>query len=246
MQTLWIGLFVVLILGLLVALLWWRFKGGGMDKQEKPVAVGNHPSIAQRHYGPPPAPPVAAPLVAAPPLAADNPLSQLMPEEDFRAQEEKAIQAEADRIEAEEAEQREAAEQASQQPALPEVPEAAEAPEEVPAAAPELRSSRHAAGAVSVFDALGLDEPAPVADELPAAAAPVADELPTATALDDDTVAESLFYNPFTVAAPSKNDKANNLTRAELRRRTREAIQAEAGANKAALTTLLAENNPPR
>lgn len=232
MQTLWIGLFVVLILGLLVALLWWRFKGGGMDKNEKPVVVGNHPSIAQRHYGPAPAPPVAAPLVAAPPLSADSPLSQLMPEEDFRAQEEKDIQAEADRIEAEEAEQREAAEQASQQPALSKVLEALE---EVPAAAPELRSSRHAAGAVSVFDALGLDEPAPVVNELPAAAAP-----------DDDTVAESLFYNPFTVAAPSKNDKANNLTRAELRRRTREAIQAEAGANKAALTTLLAENNPPR
>jgi hypothetical protein len=235
MQTLWIGLFVVLILGLLVALLWWRFKGGGMDKKEKPVAVGNHPSIMQRHYGPAPAPPVAPPLVAAPPLAADSPLSQLMPEEDFRAQEEKDIQAEADRIEAEEAEQREAAEQASQQPALPEVPEAAEAPEEVPAAAPTLRSLRHAAGAVSVFDALGLDELAQVVDELPTAAAP-----------DDDTVAEALFYNPFTAAAPSKNDKANSLTRAELRRRTREAIQAEAGGNKAALTTLLAENNPRR
>lgn len=245
MQTLWIGLFVVLILGLLVALLWWRFKGGGMEKKEKPVVVGNHPSVVQRHYGPAPAPPVPAPLVAAPPLDADNPLSKLMPEEDFRAQEEKDIQAEADRIEAEEAEQREAAEQASQQPALPEV---AEAPKEVevPAAAPELRSLRHAAGAVSVFDALGLDEPAPVADELPATAAPVVDELPTAAAPDDDTVPEALFYNPFTVAAPSKNDKANSLTRAELRRRTREAIQAEAGANKAALTTLLAENNPRR
>ena len=232
MQTLWIGLVVFLILGLLVALLWWRFKGGGLDQKEPPVAVENHPSIVKRHYGPTPAPPIAAPPLAAPPLAADNPLSQLMPEEDFRAQEEKAIQAEADRIEAEEAEQRAAAEQASQQPALPEV---ANAPEEAPAIVPELRSSRHAAGAVSVFDALGLDEPASVADARPTAAAP-----------DDDTVAESLFYNPFTAAAPSQNDKANSLTKAELRRRTREAIRAEAGSNKAALTTLLAENNPLR
>jgi hypothetical protein len=238
MQTLWIGLFVLLVIGLLVALLWWRFKGGGAEKKESvPVVAANHPSIVKRHYGPAPAPPVAAP-----PLAADNPLSQLMPEEDFRAQEEKDIQAEADRIEAEEAEQREAAEQASQQPALPETPE------EVPAAAPLLRSSLHGARAtVSVFDALGLDEPAPVADELPAtAAAPVADELPTAAAPDDYTVSESLFYNPFSVDAPSKNDAANRLTKAELRRRTREAIQAQAGGNKAALTTLLAESNPSR
>lgn len=243
MQTLWIGLFVLLVIGLLVALLWWRFKGGGAEKKESaPVVAANHPSIVKRHYGPAPAPPVVAPLVAAPPLAADNPLSQLMPEEDFRAQEEKAIQAEADRIEAEEAEQREAAEQASQQPALPETPE------EVPAAAPLLRSSLHGARAtVSVFDALGLDEPAPVTDELPTtAAAPVADELPTANASDDDTVSESLFYNPFSVDAPSKNDAANRLTKAELRRRTREAIQAQAGGNKAALTTLLAESNPSR
>ena len=231
-------LFVLLIfvptVGLL-GLLWWRFGGKGEQKTAPAVAPTNHPSIARRHYGFVPA--IVAPPVAAPPLAAGNPLAQLMPEEDFRAQEEKEIQAEADRIEAEEAEQREAAEQASSPVAGPNETEvAAEAEPQPVAPAAQLVSSRHAAGAtVSVFDALGLDEPAPVVDELPTAAAP-----------EDDTVAESLFYNPFSVDAPTKNDKANSLTKAELRRLTREAIQAEAGGTKAALTSLLAENNPPR
>ncbi|RYF46251.1 MAG: hypothetical protein EOO38_14475 [Cytophagaceae bacterium] len=86
-----------------------------------------------------------------------------------------------------------------------------------------------------MFDVLGLNEPASAVDEVP-----------TATAPEDDSVPESLFDNPVSADAPTKNDKANRAAAAELRRRTREAIKAEAGSNRAALTSLLAENNPPR
>ncbi|MGI4734211.1 MAG: hypothetical protein ACRYG7_03440 [Janthinobacterium lividum] len=234
--TLFILLILVPIAGL-VGLLWWRFGGKNKEKAAPLVASENHASVTRRHYGPAPAPPVVAPLVAAPPLAADNPLSQLMPEEDFKAQKEKDLQAEADRIEAE---QRQTAEEASQQPTFPETgpdqTEQAKAPKVSPATTPQQLSSRYAPGAtVSVFDVLGLNETAPVVDEAP-----------TATAPEDDSVPESLFDNPVSADAPTKNDKANRAAAAELRRRTREAIKAEAGGNKAALTSLLAENNPPR
>ena len=231
--VLFVLLILVPIIGLL-GLLWLRFAGKG--KQQAAVATNNHSSVVRRHYGPAP---MLAPQVAAPPLAAGNPLSQLMPEEDFRAQAEKDNQAEADRLEAKEAELRQAAEATADQPGHPEV--AAPATEEsqpVPAAASAPGSALPAVGtAVSVVDALGVDEPAPVAAKTlpPAAATP-----------EDDTVAESLFYNPFSVPAPTNNDRANRNAAAELRRRTREAIKAETAGDRTALTNLLAKNNAPR
>ncbi|MBJ6146330.1 hypothetical protein [Hymenobacter sp. BT559] len=230
---LFVLLILVPIIGLL-GLLWLRFAGKG--KQLAAVATDNHPSVVRRHYGPAP---VLAPQVAAPPLAAGNPLSQLMPEEDFRAQAEKDNQAEADRLEAEEAELRQAAEAAADQPDRPKAaaPVTGES-SPISTAAPAPGSAPPAVGtAVSVVDALGVDEPAPVAAKsLP----------PAATAPEDDTVAESLFYNPFSVPAPTNNDKANRSAAAELRRRTREAIKAETADNRTALTNLLAKNNAPR
>ena len=180
MSALYPVLLVAIPALLLAALLRWVYAGKRKERltRESAVAKTNHESVRKFHYGPAPAP---EPLAAAPVLAPDNLLSQLLPEEDFRANEEKEAANEADRAEAEQVAEREAAQTLAPLavapaaaagaaagkpiPALVEEPAAVLAgePVTVPAAGPAgepmpvLRSSRHAPGAtVNVFDVLGL------------------------------------------------------------------------------------------
>ena len=181
MQAALFFLLVLLPFAALSGLVWWRFSGSGKGKPEVLVATSNHRSVRSFHYGPKPTP---APDEAAPPLLADNPISRLMPEEDFRAKEEQELQAEADRIEADQITARElaATESAVDAKAEPEAATPAEVPatqesEATPAdAAPPVLSSVHALGtaAVSVFDILGTDEPESTATaEVKEAPAPI-------------------------------------------------------------------------
>lgn len=230
--ALFTGLILLPLLGL-VCLLWWRFGGSGKGKEIVLVAASNHRSLKRFHYGPGPAPP-AMESAAAPPPKTRNPLSQLLPEEDFRAQAEKKPPSAAGT----EASPQELAEPATKSP-----PTVAE--KEL-AAVPQPTSPRPASNAtVSVLDVLAVDAPAaPTAAKWPAAVAEATP--PSSAAAEDESVAESLFDNPLTAATPTKNDEANRLTAAALRRRNRAALQAASARQLAALTNLLAENNPPR
>lgn len=168
---------------LLVWLLWWVYRSKRQERlvRESTVATGNHPSLRKFHYGPVPFP---GPLVAAPPLAPDSLLNQLLPEEDFKAweaREEAKDLAEAARVEAEQMAERESAQVPApvavtavtaaekSAPALAE--KLASVPAGVPIAEPTdtpppaladgpvpvLLSSRHAPDAtVNVFDVLAL------------------------------------------------------------------------------------------
>lgn len=253
MQAALFFLLVLLPLAALLGLVWWRFTGSGKGKPEVLVATSNHRSVRSFHYGPKPTP---APDEAAPPLSADNPISRLMPEEDFRAKEEQELQAEADRIEADQITARElaATESAVDAKAEPEAATPAEVPatqesEAMPAdAAPPVVSSVHALGtaAVSVFDRLGIDEPeSPTTAGIEEAASPTIETAAEANAAHlapvakaDDAVPESLYDNPITTAAPTKNDQANQLKQVELRQRKRAALAAKNASQKAALTGL--------
>ncbi|SHJ79696.1 hypothetical protein SAMN02745146_0196 [Hymenobacter daecheongensis DSM 21074] len=253
MQAALFFLLVLLPLAALLGLVWWRFTGNGKGEPEVLVATSNHRSVRSFHYGPKPAP---APAEAAPPLSADNPISRLMPEEDFRAKEEQELQAEADRMEADQITARELAATesavdaaAENEAAIPAEVPATEESEATPAdAAPPVVSSVHALGtaAVSVFDRLGIDEPeSPTTAGKEAAAVPATE---TATGAEtahsapesaaDDAVPESLYDNPITTAAPTKNDQANQLKQVELRQRKRAALAAKNASQKAALTGL--------
>lgn len=193
-----VALFVILalfLLGVLSGLAWKRIKSRA--KKVDLVAKTNHKSVWSFHYGPASVLPVREPAKAAPALSPDNPLSQLMPQEDFEAKQEKEIAEEAARIEAEQMAEREAAqvpapvaaaEDAAEEsaaalvekpagepvskPADVPLPEPTTAPADEPA--PPLLSSRHAPGATAnVFDVmaqLGNDGPAPARPEAPAAA----------------------------------------------------------------------------
>lgn len=212
-----IALFILLVVlptGALSGLIWWRFKGSGRTKVEALVATRNHPSLRTFHYGP--ALVVEPAVVAAPPLAPGSPLAHLMPAEDFRANEEQKTPAGAIRREAEPTAARAAAEPAS--------------PETTGAAASQAATNRNstarpaAAGVVSALDVLGTDEqPGPE---------------PAAASIGDDSIAESLFDNPLTQAANTRNDAANRLAAVELRQRRRAAVQAGSLGQKSALNAL--------
>lgn len=253
MQAALFFLLVLLPLAALLGLVWWRFTGRGKGKPEVLVATSNHRSVRSFHYGPKPTP---APAEAAPPVSADNPISRLMPEEDFRAKEEQELQAEADRMEADQITARElaatesAADAAAENEAAmtAEVPATEEAEATPTDGAPPVVSSVHALGtaAVSVFDRLGIDEPeSPTTTGMEEAAFPTIETASTAdtshsapVAAADDAVPESLYDNPITTAAPTKNDQANQLKQVELRQRKRAALAAKNASQKAALTGL--------
>lgn len=214
-------LFVVLAAALaLGALLWWRFKGLGRPAAAPavPAATRNHHSLPLFHYER--AGTLAAPPAAAAPPTPGSALARLLPEEDFRAQEAAALQAEADQLEAVEAESREqlaaetdlAAKPAESQPAAMQVP--------------GPTSSRHAAGAVaSLLDV--LDE-APATPPTPGPA-PEPEEEPAAPAL---------FYNPITAPAPTANDQDNRAAEIALRKQRRASMAADTAAQRNALQGL--------
>ena len=252
------ALFIILalfLLGVLSGLAWKRIKGRA--KKVDLVAKSNHKSVWSFHYGPAAVIPVQEPA-APPPLAPDNPLSLLMPEEDFRAKEEKEIADEAVRVEAAQAAEREATQEAL--PAADELGPAAEP--EAPDLAPLLISSRHAPGAtVNVFDVLALvgnDAPVTASSEAPESApVDVAVEaapdtapqpVPATASLDDEPVGEAIYDNPVspTTAAPTKNDAANTQTSVTLRQRNRAALQARLDVQKTAMSAFTTDTKKPR
>ncbi|TYZ12699.1 hypothetical protein FY528_05260 [Hymenobacter lutimineralis] len=250
MQAALFFLLVLLPFAALLGLVWWRFSGRGKGQPVALVATSNHRSVRSFHYEPKPTP---APGEAAPPLSADNPISRLMPEEDFRAKEEQELQAEADCVEADQITARElaatesaaATENEAATPAeIPATQESEAAPADAP---PRVVSSVHALGtaAVSVFDRLGIDELESPTTAGVDAAAPTpettagADAAPsTPVAAADDAVPESLYDNPITTAAPTTNDRGNQLKQVELNKRKRAALAARNASQKAALTGL--------
>jgi len=184
------------------------------------VATTNHSSVRAFHYK---APAHLTPAVAPPPIAANNPLARLLPEDQYRLQQDLELQAEADRAEAEAMEQREQAEliPATDAPVDP-------APEMPIASAPVVAAAPSAPAAVFVLELLGVTKQP--------AAAPAASTDEDA----DEPIAEALYENPLTTPAPTKNDEANRLTAVALRQRNRAALKTKTnGDQKAALLALL-------
>jgi len=213
-------LFVVLIFLPAVALaglLFWRFKSTPKQEIETLVATTNHKSVKSFHYGPAP---VLPPPVAGRPLAKDDALSQLMPEEDFK-QKQKEIE-EANRLEAEEAERREAAEAATQV-----TKDATSTAESALEQAEKLEASRNspqvADATVSVLDTLSVD---------------------TVVASKDEELPDTVYDNPLGAASapPTKNDISNRAAEIEVRKQQRAARQKQSAVQKDILTSLLAEN----
>ncbi|MCC3154753.1 hypothetical protein Q3A66_15795 [Hymenobacter sp. BT770] len=205
-------LVVILALGALAALLWWRFKGSG--KPAAPVAVlatHNHHSLRSFHYGTAATAKPAGKAAAA--TEVGEALARLLPREDLPAPE-PAHAAE---------EEQAALPAASPQPAIEEPAEVGpEAPAEE---APRPASIRHAAGALASL----LD-----AQEDAAAPAPTPEPLPEA----DEEPAEALFHNPITAPAPTPNDQANRAAEIALRQQRRARMCTDASAQRAALSGL--------
>ncbi|MBC6700210.1 hypothetical protein [Hymenobacter sp. BT190] len=204
-------LVVILALGALAALLWWRFKGSGQPAT--PVAVlatHNHHSLRTFHYG------TAATAKAAEKAAAatevGEALARLLPPEDLAAPE-PAHSAE---------EEQATLPGESPQPAIEDPTEVSP---EVPAEeAPSPASIRHAAGALpSLLNAQEDAAPAPTPEPLPEA---------------DDEPAEALFHNPITAPVPTANDQANRAAEIALRQQRRARMSADASAQRTALSGL--------
>nr|GEZ31628.1 hypothetical protein [Tanacetum cinerariifolium] len=220
-------LFIVFAAALaLGALLWWRFKGNGrpVAAPAAPAATRNHHSLPLFHYERAGTVPTQSLAAAAPP-APGSALASLLPEEDFRAQEAAQLQAEADQVEAAEAESRQlgAAEETVPAAGTPAENQAAESE------APQLVSSRHAAGALASLlevldEAPNNPEPAPAADPAPEP--------------DDELAAAALFYNPITAPAPTANDQANRAAEIALRKQRRASMAADTAAQRTALSGL--------
>lgn len=223
---------IALALFILGSLLIWRVRNGKAQAAAAPVAATNHKSVRSFRYTPMP---VAEPGAAAPALPADSALTRLMVEDDFKAKEERENQAEADRLEAQEAEARQQhQEQQQESVAAAESPAAAPAQESpaAPAAPTQPTSPATASAVVSVANLLSADD----ADELPATTPETSPASPAPT--DDEAPAPALFDNPLTAKASTANDAENQRVGAELRRLKREALQAKAAAEKAALASL--------
>jgi len=173
-----------------------------------PVATRNHKSVRSFNYGPTS---VAAPTppTTAPAPVATNVLEHFMPAEDLRAKEQ--AQAEAARLEAEQ--------QAVVAPAPAATVDKVVAADEV-AAAPAPTAP------VSALDMLGTDE------------LPTTPSSAPGDSSDEVVPDPALFYNPFSAAAPTANDEANQLAAVELRQRQRAAMKAKSAGQIAALSTL--------
>lgn len=229
MSPIW---FVVLVLApavALIGLLVWRFRSTSKGEKEVITATSNHKSVKSFHYGPA----QILPTAAAPPLAENNALSQLMPKEDFLQKQQKEIQEEAERLEAKEAERREVEEAerhetavASQTSTKPAATTSTNESATEETAAPVGRP-QPASATVSVLDTLNLDG-------VPA----------TVTASEDEAVPDAVYDNPLgaAAAAPTKNDTTNRAAQIELRQRQRAAMQKHSAGQKDILTSLLAEN----
>lgn len=206
-------LVVILALGALAALLWWRFKGSG--KPAAPVAVlatHNHHSLRTFHYGTAATAKTAEKVAAA--TEVGEALARLLPQEDLPAPEPAHAAGEVQATLPVE----------SPQPAIEEPTEVSpEAPAEE---APRPASIRHAAGALaSLLDAQ---------EEAAGPLAPTPEPAPEA----DDEPAEALFHNPLTAPAPTANDQANRAAEIALRQQRRARMSADAAAQRTALSGL--------
>jgi hypothetical protein len=146
------------------------------------------------------------------------------------------LQAEADRLEAEQTEARElAAPAVVETPETPAEPVVVTEPAESDVATPEPLPASSSTGR-SVLDMVGLNTP----KAAPEASAESQEVRPVTPGADeeDDTVAESLYDNPLTAAAPTANDNANRLTAVQLKQKQRAALAAKSNNQKAALTAL--------
>jgi hypothetical protein len=243
--------FALLFIGVLSGLAWRRTKSKG--KKPDLVAKSNHKSVWSFHYGPASVLPIRETTVS-PRLAADSPLTQLIPE-DIEAKEQ---QAKAEEAQAREKESRkQVSDEAdstvvktgeSSTAATP--PDGKEDPaKQTPAA--QLLSSRHAPGAkLNVLDILGTDEATGAKVQVTATAEgkPVPEEEPAkaaSTAPEGDAVPQTLFANPLTEATHTKNDEANRQAAVELKKRKRAALRMGTDGQKAALTALITETAAP-
>ncbi|GAA4367789.1 hypothetical protein GCM10023185_39970 [Hymenobacter saemangeumensis] len=211
-------LVVVLALGALAALLWWRFKGP--SKPAAPVAVlatRNHHSLRTFHYETATATQAAEKAVAT--TEVGKALARLLPQEDMAA-----------------SEPMHSVEEEETTPAVNNAEltaDLSDGNQETPAEeTPRPASIRHAAGALaSLLDAQGgaaaparpAPNPAPAADEQPEV---------------EEEPAASLYHNPLTAPAPTANDQANRAARISLRQQQRARISADAAAQRAALSGL--------
>jgi len=208
-------LLVILALGALAALLWWRFKGPG--KPAAPVAVlgtRNHHSLRTFHYGPAAAAQAATSAVAT--TEVGEALARLLPQEDLAAPEPTHS---AEEEEATLSADHEAPGEGTQ-----------EKPADIP---PRPASIRHAAGALaSLLDAQ---------EETVTPVAPTSEPAPET----DEEPAETLFHNPITAPAPSANDQANRTAEIALRQQRRARMSADAAAQRAALSGLFPGADSP-
>lgn len=221
---------VVFSVAALVAVFAWRKRQGAAGSTAT-VAKTNHKSVRTFQYAPPPA---LAPAAAAPELPVTSILTQLLPEEEFKAQQEREIQQEADQQEAAEALARQSA--ATPQTAANVAP----AP-----AAPAPTTKIEATAPVVAPEAAPVVAPAPlsVLDRL-AVANPAATPAPVAAEPVDETVPPALLDNPVTAPAPTANDKENRRVGNDLRQRQRAALQANSAQQKAAMSAIYGANAP--
>ncbi|GAA4389296.1 hypothetical protein [Hymenobacter koreensis] len=201
-------LLVILALGALAALLWWRFKGP--DKPAAPVAVlatRNHHSLRTFHYGSAAA--AQAATSAGVTTEVGEALARLLPQEDLAAPDSTHS---AEENEATLSADNEAPSEGNQETSA-----------DIP---PRPASIRHAAGALaSLLDAQ---------EETVTPVAPTPEPAPET----DEEPAEALFHNPITAPAPSANDQANRAAEIALRQQRRARMSADAAAQRAALSDL--------
>jgi hypothetical protein len=203
-------LVVILALGALAALLWWRFKGSGKPAASVAlVATHNHHSLRTFHYAP-----AATVQAAAATVEAGEVLARLLPPEDLEAPEPGHSPEEEQAIPPAE----------SSQPAAEDSAEVS--PEALADDAPRPASIRHAAGALASL----LDAQEGVAAVLP--------PTPEPTAEADEEPAAALYHNPLTAPAPTANDQTNRAAEIALRQQRRARMSADAAAQRAALSGL--------
>lgn len=212
-------LVVLLALGALAALLWWRFKGPGKPAAlVAGLATRNHHSLRTFHYQ-------SAATAAQPATTATDTaevgaaLDRLLPKEDL-AGSEPVPASQADQATAAADNSRPAAE-------YPTAASAAAAKE-----APRPASIRHAAGAL--MSLLNAQEGVIVPAADAADPTPADDNSPEA----DEEPAAALFHNPITAPAPTANDQTNRAAQISLRQQRRARMSANADAQRAALSNL--------
>lgn len=250
--------FALFLVGVLSGLAWRRARNKGPKADL--VAKSNHKSVWSFHYGPSSVLPIRESAKESPRSAADNPLSQLIPE-DIEAKEQQVKKEKEARDEEAQELEKEGQPQFDQHPDESESATAETAvlstdgkpsdviddPEKETPAAP-LLSSRHAPGAkVNVLDILGTDEAAMTKAYATAATevTPVVGEEPASANAEDAPVPQRLFTNPLTEATGTKNDEANRRAAVELKKRNRAALRTGTNGEKAALAALITEAAAP-